>query len=126
MATTQQTEVTEQTLQNLHARIEGLDELVVLHRDGTLLGGLYPTKASEQIIRIAPQFANLTDEICHALEQGVSTEAIVKGTERFVAIYKASECNIFLAIVGKKGVNFGLLSSGCRRALETLQQIFQK
>ncbi len=126
MTTPSQTQIIEQTLHDVHSRIDGLDDLVVLHRDGTVLGRFQPADSSEQVTRAAPQLADLTDEICLALEQGVSTEAILKGTERFIAMYKSAEDNIFLTIIGKKGVNFGLLSSGCRRALGTIQKVFQE
>lgn len=112
-------------LEDLQARIAGLEHIVVLRRDRTLLASINQKGDDLRITAILSEFADLTDEMCDTLEHGSAAEAMVKGTERFLAIYALYEADILLGISGRSTVNFGLLNSGCRTAVEKIHKILQ-
>ncbi|MBD3308892.1 hypothetical protein GF339_20935 [candidate division KSB3 bacterium] len=126
VSTESTTEQLQGILQELQVRIEGLEEIAVIQRDGTLLASFFASTHQQNTTVIATEFANLTDEICHALGQSTSAEAIMKGEKRFLAIYKTQDADIFLGILGSATVNFGLLNSGCRIAIQKIHDTFSR
>lgn len=125
MATDRQTAVLTLILQDLQARIDDLEDLVVLRRDRTLLAAVHLTEKDLGATSMMTDFANLIDEMCDTLEHGIATESMVKGNERFLAIYKLHETDVLLGILGRSTVNFGLLNSGCRTAIEKIHKILK-
>lgn len=113
-------------LQELHTRIADLEEIVILRRDRTLLASINQKDSDLSAATILTELANLTDEMCDTLEHGVATEAMVKGKNRFLAIYALHEADVLLGISGQSTVNFGLLNSGCRTAIEKIHKILQE
>lgn len=110
-------------LEDLQTRIAGLEHIMVLRRDRTVLASITQKNSDFHTTAILSEFADLTDEMCDALEHGFATEAIVKGKKRFLAIYALHEADVLLGILGRSTVNFGLLNSGCRTAVEKIQKI---
>ena len=123
MATEQQTALLTPILQDLQARIGGLEDVVILRYDRSLLAAVHLTDKDLSATSILTDFAHLMDEMCDTLEHGIATEAMVKGEERFLAMYKLHKTDIFLGILGRSTVNFGLLNSGCRTAIEKIHKI---
>lgn len=113
-------------LEDLQTRIAGLGEMIVLRRDRTVLASINQKNNDLSITAILTEFADLTDEMCDTLEHGAAAEAMVKGTERFLAIYALHEANVLLGISGRSTVNFGLLNSGCRTAVEKIHKILSE
>jgi len=112
-------------LEDLQARITGLEEMVILRRDRIVLASISQKDSDLIATALLTEFADLTDEMCDTLEHGFATEAIVKGKDRFLAIYALHEADVLLGISGRSTVNFGLLNSGCRTAVEKIHKILQ-
>lgn len=122
MAFEEKRDVFQHILQDLHDRIEGLEELVIFQQDGTLLAELYTTEKANDITTIAKEFAEVSQGVCQTLERGVGAEAIIKGQKRFIAIYNTPTADIILTMVGKSTTNFGLVNSGGRIAIKKIQE----
>ncbi len=110
----------QQILQDLQSRIEGLEELVVLQQDGSLLAERRTAEDSTAIRTTSKAFAALASQMYESLGRGSATEAIIRGKDRFLAIYGTPEDQTFLAIVGSSAVNFGLLNSGGRITIKKI------
>jgi len=113
-------------LEDLHSRIDGLEELVVLQQDGSLLAERRTAEDSAAIRTTAKAFAALASQIYESLGRGAATEAIIRGKERFLAIYGTPGEPTFLAIVGSSAVNFGLLNSGGRITIKKIHDLLAK
>lgn len=113
-------------LEDLQARIAGLEELVILRRDHTLIASVPFTEDDIRMTPMMTDFSDLMDELCDTLEHGIATEAMVKGSGRFLAMYKLHETDVLLGILGDSAVNFGLLNSGCRAAIEKIHHILEQ
>jgi predicted regulator of Ras-like GTPase activity (Roadblock/LC7/MglB family) len=118
------TESIQEILQELHRRIDGLEAIAIIRQDGTVLAQLHSGLKHSNIEAIFTEFAALTREVCQALQQGAHTEAMIKTQNRFLALYSTKGANIVLGIIGQATINFGLLNSGCRIAIEKLEQLF--
>jgi predicted regulator of Ras-like GTPase activity (Roadblock/LC7/MglB family) len=123
MATEQQRAGLTPILQDLQARIEGLEDLVILHDDRTVLAAVHLTEKDLSATSLMTDFAKVIDEMCDTLEHGIATEAMVKGGDRFLALYKLHETDVLLGILGRSHVNLGLLNSGCRTAIEKIHKM---
>ena len=115
----------QQILEDVNTRIEGLEDLLVLQQDGTLIGERRMAENSADIRPIACEFSELTRRICETLGQGAGTEAIIRGKDRFLAMYKDPTADLFLAIIGTSAINFGLLNSGGRITIKRIHDIMQ-
>ncbi|GAK50976.1 hypothetical protein U14_02218 [Candidatus Moduliflexus flocculans] len=116
----------QQILHDLHQRIEGLEELVVLQQDGSLLAERHTAEDSATIRTASTAFAALASQMYENLGRGSATEAIIRGKDRFLAIYSMPQDRTFLAIVGSSSVNFGLLNSGGRITIKKIHELLSK
>ena len=110
-------------LRDLNSHIDGLERIVIIKRDGTLLAQIDSMERSEKPEATLAKFARLADELCRILDRGSNTEAIVKGKKRFLALYRTHGANTMLGILGDASVNLGLLNSGCRSAIGKIESI---
>ena len=114
----------EQILQDLQTRVEGLEQIVILQQDGTLIAGNISARAcTPEMITTMTAFAALIDETCQTLQGEHGSEALIRGQQRFLAMYKTHRADMFLAIIGQASVNFGLLNSGCRITIKKLEDL---
>lgn len=109
-------------LQDLQHHIEGLEQLVILQRDGTPLAQLSADTQAIAFEGFLTELAGLSEDVSQGLQQGVSTEAVIKGQKRFLALYREPRTNVLLGILGRSTVNFGLLNSGCRIAIQKIEK----
>ena len=123
MPTDTNTALLQNILQDLNTHIDGLEQMAIIRRDGTLLARFYSTEKGQSAKQIFAEFAALTDEVRQILDRGSNTEAIIKGQHRFLAIYRTHGTNTILGIVGQASVNLGLLNSGSRMAIEKIETI---
>jgi predicted regulator of Ras-like GTPase activity (Roadblock/LC7/MglB family) len=125
VAKTLNPEAVQEILEHLRQRIEGLDHIVLIRHDGSLIAQLQPLseQALPEISPIITELVGLAEEVCLALERGANTEAILKGQERFLAFYRSKVVDLMLGVVGQAAMNFGLLNSGCRIALQKLEEL---
>ena len=110
-------------LQDLQSRIDGLEELVVLQQDGSLLAERRTSEDSAAIRTTSKAFAALASQMYESLGRGSATEAIIRGKDRFLAIYGTPGDRTFLTIVGSSVVNFGLLNSGGRITIKKIHDL---
>lgn len=113
----------QEILQDLNTHIEGLEQILIMQQDGTLLAQFNPKEQQSDVEGILAEFAGLTEDVCQVLERGANTEAIIKGQKRFLALYRCHKMNILLGIVGQATVNFGLLNSGARIAIQKIEKL---
>lgn len=113
----------QQVLQDLNGRIDGLEEISLIRQDGTVLAQLYQTEKSQDTTSLITELTKLTETVAQELERGQNTETTIKGKKRFLAFYKVEQTDAILGIVGQSDVNFGLLSSGCRNAIEKIKEV---
>ncbi len=123
MAIDAHTDVLQKILQDLNSHIDGLEQILIIQQNGTLLARLFPEEHSEKIEAILAEFAMVADEVCQELKRGGNTEAILKGRHRFLAVYRTRSMKTMLGIVGQASVNLGLLNSGSRSAIEKIEAI---
>jgi predicted regulator of Ras-like GTPase activity (Roadblock/LC7/MglB family) len=117
------TELLQKILEDLNSHIEGLEQIAIIQRDGTVLAQLPSAEKVQHTAGVFTEFAKLTDDVCQVLERGANTEAIMKGQNRFLALYRTTGTHTILGIVGQSSINFGLLNSGCRIAIEKIETI---
>ena len=113
----------EEILQYLDSHIEGLEQIVIIQRDGTLLAQCSSGETDDNISEALATFADRADEVCREFERGANTEALIKGKHRFLALYCTRGATTLLGMIGKATVNLGLLNSGARKAIEKIEAL---
>lgn len=118
-----QSEAVQDILQEINTHVEGLDQMAIVRPDGTPVVQLRPDGEALQIEDSATELAALAERVCGMLNRGPNTEALIKGQHRFLAFYRSHQADFLLAIVGASTVNFGLLNSSSRSALQKLEAL---
>jgi predicted regulator of Ras-like GTPase activity (Roadblock/LC7/MglB family) len=118
-----QTEALREILHELQIQIDGLEQMTVVAGDGTVLADLASGAQTVALERVVAELVGLADDVCGAAARGPCTEAIVKGEQRFLAVYRSQQANAVLGIVGLASVNFGLLNSGGRHAMHKIERL---
>ncbi len=108
-------------LQELNTHVEGLEQVAIVKRDGTLITPFMPGEQAPHVEQMAAELAGLAEDVCQVLDRGASTEVIVKGADRFLAVYRSHKADALLGIVGPSSVNFGLLNSSGRSAIQKIE-----
>ena len=116
----------QEILEDLNAHVEGLEDLLVIQQDGTLLGERRMAENSAEIRPLVCEFSELMRSICHTMGESAGTEAIIRGKDRFLAIYKDPAAEVFLAIIGASAINFGLLNSGGRITIKKIHELLRQ
>ena len=103
--------------------LDGLEESVCLHNDGTLVAYGDVVSLRPQGLSGLTEFVNLAQRVCHTLAYQDTQEAMIRGRKRFVAFYRVNE-HYILGVIGRSTINTGLLSMACRSAVTKLQDAF--
>jgi len=123
MASDDRTEILRNVLQDLHDRLPGLEAIAVLQADGKVLAHLYQDDAPPRTRELMHELVRLSDEAMRALQSDGCSEATIKGGKRFLALYRMGSADVFLGLIGQSTLNFGMLNSGCRVALDKIREV---
>ena len=107
-------------LHTLIVHLDGLEESVCLHNDGTLVARGDAVSPRLQGLSGLTEFLKLAQRVCHTLAYQDTQEAMIRGRKRFVAFYRVNE-HYILGVIGRSSMNTGLLRMACRSAVTKLQ-----
>lgn len=97
-------------------------DITIVASDGTVFASSVAGSDATKIGAMIATIVGLSRRACQALKRGEATEALLKGSEGFIAIYPAgTKANLGLTI--KSEANLGMLNMVGREAAEKIQEI---
>lgn len=97
-------------------------DVTIVASDGTVFASSVAGADATKIGAMIATIVGLSRRACQALKRGEATEALLKGSDGFIAIYPAgSKAN--LGVTTKSEANLGMLNMVGREAAEKIQEI---
>lgn len=115
------TQLLKEILDNVKTEFPDADVTIVAS-DGTVFASSVSGGDATKIGAMIATIVGLSRRACQALKRGEATEALLKGSDGFIAIYPAgSKAN--LGVTTKSEANLGMLNMVGRDAAEKIQEI---
>lgn len=97
-------------------------EISIVASDGTMFASTVTGSEATRIGAMISTIIGLSRKACQALKRGEASEALLKGSEGFIAIYPAGN-KANLGVTTKTDINLGMLNLVGREAADKIQAI---
>jgi DNA-binding response OmpR family regulator/predicted regulator of Ras-like GTPase activity (Roadblock/LC7/MglB family) len=116
------TQQLKEVLDTVKAELTDAESIAIVASDGTIFASTVTGTEATRVGAMIATIVGLSRRACQSLKRGAATEALLRGTDGFVAIYPAGpQAN--LGVTTKSDVNLGMLNLVCREAADKIQNV---
>ena len=112
-------------LQQLKMRVDGVEDVLCLWSDGSVLAHLQHTPQNTEVETMLAEFISLAECACLTSVNAGRSEAILQGEKRFLAFYRDGSQAV-LGVLGQARTNVGLLHLECRSTLDNIHAVLSE